>query len=157
MIVDRLPGSRGSETHSEPRAPASGWSILTAKMLWIYCMPDITPETLLRNLAARRSLEVLALGCRIRDIVRRAVPDAKEVVYHGALCYGRGATRSRLEVYISFHSSHVNLGFYRGAHLTDPDGLLCGDGKQMRHIKVGSVADLKPVVFRRLVRAALTE
>jgi hypothetical protein len=120
-------------------------------------MLDITPETLLQNLAGRRSTEVLALGCRLRDIVRRAVPDANEVVYHGALCYGRGAKRSELEVYISFHSAHVDLGFYRGARLADPDGLLCGDGKQMRHIKVGSVTDLNPAVFRRLVRAALTE
>jgi hypothetical protein len=120
-------------------------------------MPDLTPATLLQNLAARRSVEVLALGSRLRDIVRCAVPDANEVVYHGALCYGRSAKRSELEVYISFHTAHVNLGFYRGARLADPEGLLCGDGKQMRHIKVASVADLKPVVFRRLIRAALTE
>ena len=123
----------------------------------IDCMLDIAPEILLRNLAARRSPEVLALGCRLRDIVRRAVPDANEVVYHGALCYGRSGKRSELKVYISFHSAHVNLGFYRGAALLDPEGLLSGDGKQMRHIKVGSATDLKPAVFQRLVRAALTE
>ena len=80
-------------------------------------MLDIAPEILLRNLAARRSPEVLALGCRLRDIVRRAVPDANEVVYHGALCYGRSGKRSELKVYISFHSAHVNLGVYRGAGL----------------------------------------
>ena len=111
----------------------------------------------MRDLASRRSLEVLALGRSVRDIVLRAAPDANETVYHGALCYGRSPNRSKLRVYISFHSAHINLGFYRGADLADPEGLLCGDGKQMRHIKVARPSDLKPAIFRRLVRAALTD
>jgi len=64
--------------------------------------------------------------------------------------------RSDLQVYISFHSAHVNLGFYRGAGLPDPAGLLVGDGKQMRHIKVRSASDVKMAAFQKLIRAALS-
>lgn len=32
--------------------------------------------------------------------------------------------------------SHVNVGFFHGADLTDPAGLLEGTGKYMRHVKI---------------------
>jgi len=38
--------------------------------------------------------------------------------------------------YISAYSQHVNLGFFRGVDLEDPDGLLDGSGKKLRHVKV---------------------
>src|SRR6185312_15678878 len=37
--------------------------------------------------------------------------------------------------YIAVQSSHINLGFYHGASLADPTGLLEGTGKELRHIK----------------------
>jgi hypothetical protein len=45
------------------------------------------------------------------------VPNAFEVIYHGALCYGTDVRLSTLRVYISFHTSHVNVDFYFGATL----------------------------------------
>ena len=30
----------------------------------------------------------------------------------------------------------INLGFWRGADLSDPDGLLTGDGIRMRHLRI---------------------
>ncbi|MCE7990618.1 MAG: DUF1801 domain-containing protein [Roseivirga sp.] len=38
--------------------------------------------------------------------------------------------------YINVFTSHVNLGFFYGAYLPDPTGLLEGSGKHMRHIKL---------------------
>jgi len=55
------------------------------------------------------------------------VPNAFDVIYHGALCHGTTGRRSTLKVYISFHTSHLNLGFYFGASLPDKDGLLEGE------------------------------
>ena len=45
--------------------------------------------------------------------------------------------------YLNTSKSHVTLGFYRNVEkLNDPDGLLQGTGKTMRHIKLRSVADI---------------
>lgn len=56
-------------------------------------------------------------------------------------------------LYLADYSRHVNLGFYRGADLADPDGLLEGTGKSLRHVKLRSEADLTPKLAK-LVKAA---
>jgi len=38
--------------------------------------------------------------------------------------------------YVNVFTSQVNVGFYQGASLPDPAGLLQGNGKRMRHVKV---------------------
>lgn len=38
--------------------------------------------------------------------------------------------------YVNAFSTHVNVGFFYGAELPDPQGLLTGNGKRMRHIKL---------------------
>ena len=45
--------------------------------------------------------------------------------------------------YVDSFTSHVNVGFLRGAALDDPAGLLEGTGKRMRHdkLKPGSEVD----------------
>jgi uncharacterized protein YbjT (DUF2867 family) len=53
------------------------------------------------------------------------------------------ALRSALEAarparvnYANAFKAHVDVGFFRGAELADPDGLLEGTGKFMRHVKL---------------------
>jgi hypothetical protein len=36
--------------------------------------------------------------------------------------------------YVNVFTSHVNVGFFHAATLPDPDGLLQGTGKFMRHL-----------------------
>ena len=38
--------------------------------------------------------------------------------------------------YVDAFTAHVNVGFYYGAFLPDPDGLLIGSGKRTRHVKL---------------------
>src|SRR5262245_6345850 len=47
--------------------------------------------------------------------------------------------------YVNVFKAHVNVGFYVGAELKDPAGLLEGTGKRMRHVKVqpGTPLDAK--------------
>lgn len=59
--------------------------------------------------------------------------------------------------YIAVQPSHINLGFYHGASLRDPSGLLDGAGKELRHIKVHDVAHVKSPEVRALVRRAIDE
>ncbi len=45
--------------------------------------------------------------------------------------------------YVDAFSAHANIGFFHGASLEDPAGLLEGAGKRMRHVKLrwGEAAD----------------
>jgi hypothetical protein len=50
----------------------------------------------------------------------------------------------------------VNLGFNYGTELPDPEGLLQGSGKLLRHVKITTPEDLSNPALRRLVEAATT-
>jgi hypothetical protein len=56
--------------------------------------------------------------------------------------------------YVSVHAAHVNLGFYRGADLPDPDGLLQGSGKRMRHVKLPAGEEVDEEALEALIVAA---
>ena len=56
--------------------------------------------------------------------------------------------------YIGVHRSHLNLGFYHGASLGDPAGILEGSGKRLRHVKIrGMAAARRPAIRALLLRA----
>jgi len=38
--------------------------------------------------------------------------------------------------YVAAFKAHVNIGFFQGASLDAPKGLLEGSGKRMRHVKL---------------------
>src|SRR5258706_7761001 len=57
--------------------------------------------------------------------------------------------------YIGVQGSHVNLGFYHGASLADPEGLLEGTGKELRHVKLRDVAAAKSGGVTALLREAI--
>ena len=56
--------------------------------------------------------------------------------------------------YVNTFKSHVNVGFFRGAALKDPAGLLEGSGKRMRHVKLKAGTELSAAALRELVDAA---
>ena len=59
--------------------------------------------------------------------------------------------------YIMVAGSHVNVGFYHGAALPDPAGLLEGTGKALRHVKVRTLAEAKAPALRALLRTAIAD
>jgi hypothetical protein len=59
--------------------------------------------------------------------------------------------------YIATNAKHVNLGFPRGTSLADPNRVLVGDGKTMRHIKFASVRDVERPFVRRYIQAAMEQ
>jgi len=42
----------------------------------------------------------------------------------------------RASAYLNAFGAHVNVGFFHGAALDDPAGLLEGSGKRVRHVKL---------------------
>lgn len=104
--------------------------------------------------------ELRPIASTLKEIILETCPDACEVVRLGdrAATYGVGPKKmSEGYVYILPYQSWVNLGFYRGAALEDPHGLLEGTGKNLRHIKMRTVEDAGRPGVRALIRQAMEE
>jgi hypothetical protein len=56
--------------------------------------------------------------------------------------------------YVNTFKSHVNVGFFNGATLSDPMGLLEGSGKRMRHVKLKPGSEFNTADLGKLVEAA---
>ena len=56
--------------------------------------------------------------------------------------------------YVNVFKAHTNVGFFYGAHLDDPSGLLEGNGKNMRHVKVKPGRALDSAALEGLIHAA---
>ena len=97
---------------------------------------------------------------RERDHVLEVDPDACEVVRLGdrAATYGVGP-RKMIDgyAYVLPYKRWVNLGFYQGAGLEDPDALLEGTGARMRHVKLRSPEDVDDPAVRALIQRAFAQ
>jgi hypothetical protein len=86
----------------------------------------------------------------LREIIRKAAPDAQESYKWAQPVYEQNGPFC----YISAHSDHIAVGFWRGGEIKAPEGLLVGDGK-MRHLKIASMEEIKPKVIEKLVKIAV--
>jgi hypothetical protein len=59
--------------------------------------------------------------------------------------------------YVSVFRAHANVGFFRGAELADPAGLLEGTGKRMRHVKVKPGVELDSAALAGLIGTAYAD
>lgn len=96
--------------------------------------------------------EVKGLAEELRGLVRQAAPKATERGYTGwgNLAYDHNGRFC----YIAPLKNSVNMGFHRGVQLADPEGLLRGSGKGMRHVKVRKHEDIRADAFGGLIRQA---
>ena len=88
---------------------------------------------------------------RLREIVRKAAPQADESLNWGKPWYWQNG----MLCYFSAGKSHVTFGFRRATQLRDPDGLFEGTGKDMRHVKIRTAADIRPRQFASWVRQSV--
>jgi hypothetical protein len=87
----------------------------------------------------------------LRDLVRGAAPKATESIKWAQPVYESDGP----VIFIKAHKSHVNIGFWRGAEMDDPEGLLQGDGDRMRHVKIASFKDIHKKALQSFVRQAV--
>ena len=59
--------------------------------------------------------------------------------------------------YVNTFTAHVNVGFFRGAEIADPEGLLEGTGRFMRHVKVRPDDDVDARALARLIDTAYAD
>jgi hypothetical protein len=100
---------------------------------------------------------VREITVKAREAILSVFPAATEKVYPGwkVIQYAAGADMKSVFALLSPQRERVNLGLANGVDLEDPDGLLEGDGKAIRHIKLTSPEAASAPAVRELVRGAL--
>ena len=88
------------------------------------------------------------------EVMRKCGDDVRELLHdgHPTACVADAAF-----AYVNAFSAHVNVGFFRGAELADPVGLLEGTGKYMRHVKLRPDSDVDAKALKALVDTAYTD
>lgn len=83
--------------------------------------------------------------------MRGCGPEVRELLHdgHPIACVGDTAFG-----YVDAFRAHVNVGFFHGAELDDPAGLLEGAGKRMRHVKLRWGRPVNEAVLNALIAAA---
>jgi hypothetical protein len=87
----------------------------------------------------------------LRRFVKRAEPGLSEAVKWGNGCW---VGRDGPVAYVYSDTGYVQFGFFRGASLKDPKGLLEGKGKYVRHTKVRHRSKIDERAFAALLRQA---
>ena len=100
------------------------------------------------------SAELGAIAQRWFEVMRDCGDDVRELLHdgHPTACVGDAAFG-----YVNAFTAHVNVGFFRGAELADPAGLLEGTGKFMRHVKLRPERDVDDVALTRLIETAYAD
>ena len=99
----------------------------------------------------KKGPKLLPVAEGLRRLVKKTVTGVKESVNpwkiptfasNGPICFFMAG------------KNHVTFGFLRGTVLKDPAGLLEGTGKNLRHVKLWVVEDLKRPELKRLIAEA---
>ena len=100
------------------------------------------------------------LTLALREVIFEEAPDASESIYQVytvAIWFGFSGKMKDMFCYIATNARHVNLGFPRGTSLPDPNRVLEGEGKTMRHIKFRTQHDVWRPFVRRYIQAAMEQ
>jgi hypothetical protein len=92
-----------------------------------------------------------AIAGRWFEVMRDCGDDVRELLHdgHPTACVGDAAF-----AYVNAFRAHVNVGFFRGAEIADPEGLLEGTGKFMRHVKLRPERDVDAPTLVKLIETA---
>ena len=98
--------------------------------------------------------ELGAIAQRWFEVMRGCGDDVRELLHdrHPTACVGDAAFG-----YVNAFRAHVNVGFFRGAEIADPHGLLEGSGKFMRHVKLGPGREVDAAALRKLIETAYAD
>jgi hypothetical protein len=88
------------------------------------------------------------------EVMRGCGGDVSELLHdgHPTACVGDAAFG-----YVNAFTVHVNVGFFRGAEIADPHGLLQGSGKFMRHVKLMPGREIDADSLMKLIETAYAD
>jgi hypothetical protein len=86
--------------------------------------------------------------------MRKCGDEVRELLHDGAptVCLGDVPF-----AYVNVFTAHVNVGFFQGATLPDPAGLLQGNGRFMRHVKLEPGTPTNRAALGRLIVVAYAD
>ena len=98
--------------------------------------------------------ELGAIAQRWFQLMRDCGDDVRELLHdgHPTACIGDAAF-----AYVNAFRAHVNVGFFRGAEIADPERLLEGTGRFMRHVKLRPDSDVDATALIKLIETAYIE
>ena len=84
-------------------------------------------------------------------VMRKCGEDVRELLHDG---HPTASVGDAAFAYVNAFRAHVNVGFFRGAEIDDPEGLLEGTGRFMRHVKLRPGGNLDSKALERLIDTA---
>lgn len=113
----------------------------------------------LAGFLGKYSPEIERLGGELIAALRQHLPQADVLVYdnYNALAAGFGpdGKTSNAIISIALYPRWASLFFLQAQGLPDPQGLLQGSGKTIRHVRLAGPADLYQPAIAALIEAAL--
>ena len=115
------------------------------------------PERYVEKYLQQVPHELRDIVLEIRNIVVSVTPDATESQHSRGFSYyhkERGGPVSAGICQIGIFHDHIRLGFIHGAFLPDPDGLLVGEPKYKKHVRIYHYEDAPWEYLRQLIVAS---
>jgi hypothetical protein len=88
------------------------------------------------------------------EVMRACGDDVRELLHDG---HPTACVTDAAFGYVNVFKDHVNVGFFRGAEISDPHGILEGTGKFMRHVKLRPEKGVAAEAVRELIETAYTD
>ena len=101
--------------------------------------------------------ELINLYSDLRAFLISQYPDCNELLYHTHALTSLFTVSEKMSdgfCMIPIYTDHLNLGFNKGTVLKDPNGLLKGTGKLIRHISITKKEDYRNKEVKQLLNAA---
>ena len=119
----------------------------------------MTPQEDFSTIFSAYSPQVQEVGWAARALIFDVLPQTVEVPWLQQKVIGYGTGPKKMTEHFSWIApakAHITFGFYYGAELPDPDGLLEGTGKLLRHVKLHSLNDVQQPALRAMLEIAIT-
>jgi hypothetical protein len=88
------------------------------------------------------------------NVMRECGGAVREVMHDG---YPTACVDDAAFAYVGVFKAHVNVGFFNGAELPDPAGLLEGSGRFMRHVKLKPEREVDAAALQALIQISYAE
>lgn len=102
--------------------------------------------------------EVIELFSDLRQYILELHPDCNELLYHTHALTAVFSVSEKLSdafCMLPIYTNHFNLGFNKGTLLKDPNQLLTGTGKLIRHIDIKTPNDYRNPKVTALIQEAI--
>jgi len=115
------------------------------------------PERSIENYLQQLPAELWDIVLEIRNIVTSVTPDATESQHSRGFSYyykERGGPVSAGICQIGIFHDHIRLGFIHGVFLADPEGLLVGEPKYKKHVRIYHYEEAPWEYLKQLIEAS---